>query len=332
MLDLQRMQRVHLTASPKGQRVVGMGLLAPNYELPPRVRIELEGRPPDEPVIFAMNHTDRYNYWPFQYALWRRLHRFTATWVKGKYYENPAVGKFMELMNNIPTVSRGYLISRDFVSTCERRPEPTEYETLRNAVDAQAYGTPWDDAALRRAVPAPIVDRPRDMLGRAFDPHQESYPQAVDRLFRTMMHRFTQLNHDAFGKGLDLIVFPEGTRSKRLARGRPGLAHIALAFKRTIVPVGCNGSDRVYPGSSPVARGGHIVYRIGDPIRYEDMAPYHVPEHFEPFTPEAEHQYGTNFQGLVDHVMGRINELLDPTYQRDEHGQSTGVQGSARFL
>ena len=41
---------------------------------------------PDEPVIFAMNHTDRYNYVPFQYGLWQEKDRFTATWVKGKYY------------------------------------------------------------------------------------------------------------------------------------------------------------------------------------------------------------------------------------------------------
>src|SRR5690606_29201 len=85
MLDLARLERIRLTPSPRFQRVVAYALLRPNYELPPRVDIVFEGQEkvPNEPVIFAMNHTDRYNYWPFQYSLWRRTGRFTATWVKG---------------------------------------------------------------------------------------------------------------------------------------------------------------------------------------------------------------------------------------------------------
>lgn len=332
MLDLPRLERVHLTENPRGQRIVARGLLAPNYELPPRVRIDIEGKPPNYPVIFAMNHTDRYNYWPFQYKHWRAHNRFTAAWVKGKYYENPAVAKFMELMNNIPTVSRGYLISRDFVSTCERRPSEEEYTALRTAVDAQAFGRSWEESTLRSAVPPAVLDLPRDMLGHPFDPSRESYPQALDALFRTMMRRFVELNQEAFRKNLDLIVFPQGTRSIRLSRGHPGIAQIALAFRKTIVPVGCNGSDKVYPGSSPMARGGHIVYRIGQPITYEDMAPFHIPADFEPFSPEAEKEHGDRFQGLVDRVMDRINELVDPPYRWAEDGASGGVRGSSRFL
>ena len=33
-----------------------------------------------------------------------------------------------------------------------------------------------------------------------------------------------------------------------------GLAQIAMHLGRTVVPIGCSGSDRVYPGSSPIAR------------------------------------------------------------------------------
>ncbi len=89
MLDLARLQRSKLTRRPLYQRLFGQ-LLGANYGYLPGVEIVLENsdRIPDRPVIYAMNHTDRYNYFPFQYVLWKRFDRFTATWVKGKYYEN----------------------------------------------------------------------------------------------------------------------------------------------------------------------------------------------------------------------------------------------------
>lgn len=331
MLDLQRLERIRLSRHPLGQRVVGWALLMPNYRLPPRVRIDLEGaeRVPDEPVIFAMNHTDRYNYWPFQYAWWRRCDRFTATWVKGKYYENPAVATFMELTNNLPTVSRGYLITRDFLSTMERRPSDAEYEALRTFVDATARGEPSEPDA---AVPRAILERPRDMLGRRFEPARESYASAVDALFRQMMRRFVELNEQAARVGLDLLIFPQGTRSKRLSRGHVGLAQMAMHLDLPVVPVGCSGSDRVYPGGSPLARPGHVIYRFGDPIRRQDAVAWVDAREFEPFTPEAERTHHAAFQRYVDEVMQRIDGLVDEDYRFTHDGASEGVSGSSRFV
>jgi len=332
MLDLPRLQSMRLTAKPRVQRVVGHALLTPNYSLPPRVRImfENEHRMPNEPVLFAMNHTDRYNYWPFQYKLWRSHGRFTATWVKGKYYENPWLGKFMELTNNIPTVSRGYLIARDFLSTLDRRPGDEEYRTTREWIDAVASGA--DDSSPPAGIPADLLERPRDVLGMHFEPANESYAGFVNRLFQAMMQRFVELHREAFDLGLDVIIFPQGTRSVRLSRGHIGLAEIALAFRRTIVPIGCNNCDRIYPGGSPIARGGTVTYRFGEPISYDEMAPFHIREEFTPFTEVAERAHRERFQGLVDLVMDRINDLLDPRHQRDASGESGGVQGSSRFV
>ncbi|HEY8432298.1 MAG TPA: hypothetical protein VIL20_28190, partial [Sandaracinaceae bacterium] len=205
MLDLARLERIRLSARPRFQRVVAYALLTPNYELPPRVTIELEGadRVPDEPVVFAMNHTDRYNYWPFQYVWWRRRGRFTATWVKGKYYENALVGKFMELTNNIPTVSRGYLITKDFLTTLRRRPSDAEYQALRALVDAAARGEEREPDPM---VPRALLETPRDILGRRFDPSRERYAFAMDALFRRMMRRFVELNEEASRLGLDLLI------------------------------------------------------------------------------------------------------------------------------
>lgn len=331
MLDLARLERIRLTARPRFQRVVAYALLRPNYELPPRVDIVFEGQEkvPDEPVIFAMNHTDRYNYWPFQYSLWRRTGRFTATWVKGKYYENAFVGRFMEMTNNIPTVSRGYLITKDFIATMERRPSDAEYEALRTLVDAAAHKQELEPPA---AVPRELLTRPREMLGRRFDPSRESYAAAVEALFRLMMQRFVELNEEAAGLGLDLLIFPQGTRSVRLSRGRVGLSQIAMHLGLPVIPVGCSGSDKVYPGSSPIGRPGRIVYRFGEPIRQANAAAWVESGSFEPFTAEAEATHRDCFQRYVDDVMNRINNLVDPEYQFSADGGSQGVAGSHRFV
>ncbi len=331
MLDIARMNRISLSGRPLGQRLVAAGVLRPNYTLA-RTRIVFEGeeRMPDEPVIFALNHTDRYNYWPFQYALWRRHGRFTATWVKGKYYENVFVGRFMELTNNLPTVSRGYIITRDFVSTLGRRPTNEEYAALRARVDAEAAGEehPPDEGL----IPPELLERPRDMLGRTFDPGRESYAAGICAVFAAMMGRFVELHEEAFAEGLDILVFPQGTRSIRLSKGHIGMAQVALRYRKTIVPVGCSGSDRVYPGSNPFARGGKITYRFGVPIPYEEMSPFHVPEPFTPFDLRDERTHRERFQGLTDLVMGRIDELVDPPYRFADDGESGGVSGSNRFI
>lgn len=331
MLDLARLSRIRLRARPRFQRVVALALLAPNYDLPPRVKIDFEGdaRVPDEPVIFAMNHTDRYNYWPFQYAWWRRRERFTATWVKGKYYENEWVGRFMELTNNIPTVSRGYLITKDFLATLGRRPENEEYAALRALVNEAAAGRVVEPDAV---IPRALLERRRDMLGRPFDPAREPYAVALDQLFRAMMRRFTELNREAADLGLDILIFPQGTRSVRLSRGRVGLSQIAMHLSRPVVPVGCSGSDRVYPGSSPIGRPGHIVYRFGEPIYPADAAAWVDASEFEPFTPEAERDHNAAFQTYVDDVMDRIEPLVDERYRFSPDGESEGVEGSRRFV
>jgi 1-acyl-sn-glycerol-3-phosphate acyltransferase len=336
MLDLQRLHHIDLSSEPLGQQAVAWGFLAPNYLFFPGVDITLRGTEHllDEPVIYAMNHTDRFNYWPFQFQLLREAGRYTATWVKGKYYQNPAVGKFMEWTNNIPTVSRGYLIARDFKNVLERAPSDREYRLLRALIDASAYGRASErpSEAELASIPPAIFEQRRNMLGLIYNPDRHDYAGRLNDLFQAMMERFVELNGEALQCGLDLLVFPQGTRSKRLSKGRIGLAQIALYYKRPIVPVGCNGSDEVYPGNSPVAQSGRIEYRIGEPITLEQMEPWFLEEDFQPFTPEAEAKHRPHFQSFVDAVMNRINGLLDPEYQFDEQAQSDGVQGTSRFV
>jgi 1-acyl-sn-glycerol-3-phosphate acyltransferase len=337
MLDLPRLERLRLTRYPFSQRFFGR-LLQANYGFLPGVEISLEGeeRIPDEPVIFAMNHTDRYNYFPFQFTLWRRFDRFTATWVKGKYYENGLLALFMESMLQLPTVSRGYLITKDFQAVLGRTPTDQEYALLRAAVDARAVG---EEGALPEppVVPEMLFRKARNPLGVAFDPTDPQggdWADYVCALFRSMMARFVALNEEAMKIGLDLLIFPQGTRSIRLLPGHVGIAQIALHLKCPVVPVGCNGSDRVYPGGSPVGRKGRIVYRIGDPIPHSELAPYHVAGGFEPFTSEAERDHGKCFRGVADLVTERIDGLLDPAYRLEggPDGESGVRRSTERFV
>lgn len=334
MLDLPRLQRIRLMPRPVGQIAFALSVLAPNYNVLPGIDVEIEGldRIPDEPVVFAMNHTDRFNYFPFMYKLWRKLGRYMTVWVKGKYYETATVGLFMELTSNIPTVSRGYIITKDFTLTMGRRPTESEYETLRTVVNAEA--DPASDASTVdiSAIPEELLNTGRDILGVVFDPSRESYARGINNVFAAMMREFVKLNERSFDLGLDLLVFPQGTRSIRLPRGRIGMMEVALRYQKTIVPIGCNGCDLIYPGSLPIAKKGKVVYRVGEPIPYSELSEFHIDEPFEPFSAEAEHAHRDKFQGSVDLVMDRINDLLDPEYQFSDDLQSTGVRGTSRFM
>ncbi len=333
MLDIARLDRIPLSPKPFTQKVVGTLGLWPNYRLPPRVEIDVVDfdRVPAGSVIYAMNHTDRYNYFPFQYQIWCEYDRFTATWVKGKYYENWLLGKFMQLTNNLPTVSRGYIITRDFLSAMKRPPSDAEYESLRAWVDATAQDLDPVPPTFDQELQSTLLGAPRDVLGYAFDPARESYAEYIDSIFRVMMEKFVELNRRCLELGLDILIFPQGTRSIQLLPGHIGLAELAMCFKATVVPVGCSGSDRVYPGASPFGKGGHIVYRMGQPIPYKEMERFHLPDDFIAFDPRHEAAHREKLQGFVDVVMDRINELVDPEYRFGD-AATPAETGSRRFV
>ncbi len=315
VLDLARLERVNLHRTPWGQLLMAQ-ILRLDYRFPRRTEIVLEGTEhlePGQSYILAMNHTDRYNYWPFQYQLSRQRLGYTATWVKGKYYENPFIAAFMDAMNNIPLPSRGYVITTRFREAVGRVPSDEEYRALRGLADGELAEAA---SALARAV--------GDM--KAF---LRDFAEVFDRMIDQVM----RLNRQALEFGQHLLVFPQGTRSVRLSRGHIGVAQVAQHLGVDIVPVGCNGSNLVYPGSGPFAKGGRIVYRIGKPLRLDgsELRDYRVTTPFRPFTLEAG-VHREAFQGMTAVVMDHINELLDPEYQYADERTSDGVRGMDRFL
>jgi len=328
MLDLARLEKIRLRTSPPVQILIAQMVLRFDYALPRPTHIALDGLenlPRDRGVFFAMNHTDRYNYWPFQYQLYREGgNRFTATWVKGKYYENKVMGAFMDSTNNIPLPSRGYVITTEFRKAHGRVPKEEEYRALRGVVDggespaeAAEKGGPAVRALLEKGGPA------------------ASFPERFDALFGAMMGQVTRLTRQAlFELGLNVLVFPQGTRSKRLSKGHTGLMQMAQHLGCAIVPVGCNGSDKAYPGGSPFSKGGRLVYRIGAPLELDgpELGQYRVREPFVPFSQAASDTHGGAFRAATDIVMERINGLLDPEYQFADDQASDGVEAVQRFV
>jgi 1-acyl-sn-glycerol-3-phosphate acyltransferase len=279
-------------------------------------------------VFFALNHTDRYNYLPFQYAMYRHGGlRYTATWVKGKYYENKLMAWFLDTTGNIPIPSRGYLMSTHYRRVTGRAPKEEQYQLLRDLVDEKLS---LDDAREGQA------DDLLAFLEEGFaECAGDSFVERFYALWEAMITEVVALTRRALEEvELNVLIFPQGTRSIRLSQGHTGLAQVAQHMSTPVVPVGCNGSNKLYPGNSPFSRGGPVVYRIGRPLEIDgpELASYRVPPEIFPLTKHAGRAYGDRYQAITQIVMNRINELLDSEYQFATDAASDGVQGVARFL
>ena len=104
--------------------------------------------------------------------------------------------------------------------------------------------------------------------------------------------------------GYVLLIFPEGTRSPdgQLQEAKDGLAMLALRTGAAIVPVGINGSDRVWPKGRkvplPIPRRT-ITVHVGTPFHVADAVPAGADR-------KAAKAIATTA------IMGRIAALLEP--------------------
>jgi len=305
MIDEKHLDNIRLSPTPIGQRIMARFVLGPNYRLFQNVDIRLENLeriPNDETVIFAMNHTDRYNYWPFQYQLWRLRFPYTTVWAKGKYYRNKTVGKFLDACNVIPVPSMGYLVEEFYKQRFSRKIGKEEYRIIKDWIDGKI-----DEAASLVTLKSETLS----LFKQSFIEHLKDYHQLL-------MEKVAELSTKAVRDwNLNLIIFPEGTRSLRLGVGRTGLAQIALYSGKKIIPVGCNNSDLVYSGHLPFAKTGIITYRIGEPLSVDGrLKDFRITESFKLFSRESQEKYRAQFEGVTQVVMDCINQLLDERHRR----------------
>ena len=306
MIDIEYLKKIKLVSNPFGQRFLGNLLLLPNYRIFAKVEIRIENIeriPRGENVIFAMNHTDRFNYWPFQYKLWKmKEFPFTTVWVKAKYYKNVFLAKGLDICNLIPVPSMGYLIEEFYRKHFNRKMDNSLYRAVKDMIDGRIEGAESEERAAVEALQA---------MGEHFVEFIRGYYEAV-------MEKVAELSKTAlFEKNLNLIIFPEGTRSVKLAEGRTGLAQLALHTEKRIVPVACNNSEEVYRGSLPIARSGWITYRVGKPLSMNDQfKSYRIAEPFHLFSRESQQRYQEQFEGVTRIVMASIEGMLDEKYRR----------------
>jgi 1-acyl-sn-glycerol-3-phosphate acyltransferase len=296
MIDIEYLKKIRLVSQPLGQKIVANFLLLPNYRIFQKVDIQIENAdriPRGESVIFAMNHTDRFNYWPFQYKLLKMQEfPFTTVWVKAKYYKNAFLAKGLDLCNLIPVPSMGYLIEEYYRKTFHRKMDKSLYRAVRDMIEGRLAEAGPNERAAIEAVQA---------MGGQF-------AEYIRVQYEGVMEKVAELSRAALcDQKLNLIIFPEGTRSVKLAEGRTGLAQLALHTEKRIVPVACNNSEEVY----------RITYRIGEPLSVNDqLKAYRIREPFRLLSRESQQRYREQFEGVTQIVMESIDRMLDEKYRR----------------
>lgn len=317
---LERLRDFHLPAVPHMQIFIARVYLGIDYRLPHRpttVSIEgLEHLEGDEPLMLAMNHTDRFNYAPFMRELDQMGLCPLAPWVKGKYYQNPWLSRLLNSCACMPIPSRGFLLTLDWLARMGRAPDKSEYRQLRLLGDGE-----WEGQELTSEVEGYLTSAPGG--------GPEGFFPAFQQHFEGLSGEVVRINREAMEGGYRPLVFPQGTRSRRLTRGFSGVVQMALHTGVRIVPVGVSGSDNIYPGNRPFSLGGHVHYTVGEP--FDPGAESDAPKNFIPLTIRASREHGERFEAITAKLMQRINDLLPPQYRFAESGDEDEA-GAERFV
>ncbi len=317
------LQSIVIREQPLRQRVVQEIVTGANLRFFPGIDVIFEGQeniPSQGPFIITMNHTDDYNYLPLTLALTRQ-DLYSAVWIKDKNYDNAAQRAFFDSMGMIPVHPAGAFLRRLYKSQFGRDAATffsgQKYKDVKDVFDGKVTK--------------------EEMLKRDLDVESAYFVRRMDDIrdyHQALMQKVGSLTLEAFDKGLYLLVFPEGSRSVRLSEGRTGVAEVALHTEIPVIPIGCNGGDRIYPPhSAPLARGpsgfwksflpnaarGVVVYNIGKPLTVDDaLRPYRIKDEFELFSPDSQVKYASRFKGARDVIMYSIHGLLDERHQNKE--------------
>ncbi len=292
------------------------------YEDVTGTRLALHGfTPPARPVLYATNSTQKYDFMTFRSAM-RRNGQSLVTVTKAKNYHSPVMRPVLERTGVIPLASRGYVILVDARAVFGREASDEEYRAMRDHLDrgVDLPAGPHFDA---------LRARPRDILGVAFDPRAETLRDAWRKGYSKLLGEALRFARASIAAGYSVQIYPEGTVSSRLGKGRIGAMVFARALGVEVVPVGMSGCRDVFVGPSLRLRGGVVDLRFGAPYEPDFTG---LAEDFAPFDPDHEDRGRPALQRATDDLMDRIDALLSPACRRQEGFTPDGTRGTRRFL
>ena len=153
----------------------------------------------------------------------------------------------------------------------------------------------------------------RRALTRSLNTIRVYQPKAkIDKGFASKMnHRALKWAARQKRRGYSLLVFPEGTRTRRKKRfNLYGANPKATIYNRSslVVPLAIMGPEEVLPLGSVLPQPATIRMRVGEPIDHAALESKIRAE-----APEISDRELREKSML--HYMGKINDLLDPEYQ-----------------
>ena len=171
-----------------------------------------------------------------------------------------------------------------------------------------------------------VLNTPRTVLGRPFDPTTETYGEMVNQVFGALARESISLARIALDRGSSLVIAPQGVFTSRLTKGRIGGVQFAAALGLPMIPVGVSGMLEAYPNQGLRSIGGTVHLRFGAPV---DIS---LPTDHIPFDKACEVRFAAQLESETQRVMEAINGLLEPAYQWDDNPEGDGIQGVARFM
>lgn len=101
----------------------------------------------------------------------------------------------------------------------------------------------------------------------------------MDRTNAAKIRKSMEYAEKQLAKGMSLVVFPEGSRTKTGALGsfKRGAFMLANEFSLPVVPITVDGSYKVMPRTAKLPRPGHIILTIHKPI-YPGPEGYDLPQ------------------------------------------------------
>jgi 1-acyl-sn-glycerol-3-phosphate acyltransferase len=278
---------------------------------------------PTTSAVLACNSTHKMDWFFFQ-EFFMNLGLRAPIISKGKNWHEPTARFGCHFLDALPMVSRGYILSVDLQDVLGERPDEALYRRIRAYVDHDEH--PGDDPVTCR-----ILTEQRDILGATFSPTHTTYREFIRELYYRFQHEhLLRMSRDMVHQNHHIHIYPQGTVSSRLSRGRIGAVELALALGIPIVPIGLSGAPDVFVNDSlPLLKGGEVTMRVGEPMYLDEVD---VPDDFKPFHPDHEERYREPLQLATDEFMERLNALLDPPYQWADTRQSDGKQGIKRFI